>query len=112
MRTLKQIQLRMGLCLLSALLISAFANAGTNKGTTIKIESMQFSPASFHVKKGEKVIYINNDLVPHTVTADDKSFDSKTIEAGKSWTFRADKVGVHPFKCSFHPTMTGTISVD
>lgn len=106
---LQNICLSIIFCATSVLSTCALA---AQKGAIIKIENMQFSPATLHVKKGEKITCINNDLVPHTVTADDKSFDSKTIEAGKSWSFRANKTGIHPFKCSFHPMMTGSISVD
>jgi plastocyanin len=79
---------------------------------TVIIEDMKFSPPEIHVAQGESVTWMNKDLVPHTVTADDKSFDSQMIAPGKSWTWRAKKSGKLPFKCSFHPTMFGTLIVD
>ncbi len=51
----------------------------------------------------------NDDAAPHTVTADDGSFDVRVapnataqIEVG---------AGSHPFRCTIHPTMTGTLEV-
>ena len=93
--------------LLAALLLPVLACAATHE---VKIEGMQFSPASLTVKKGDKVVWRNADLVPHTATATG-SFDSKTIAAGKSWTYVAGKAGTHAYVCTLHPTMKGTLVV-
>ena len=93
--------------LLLALLLPALACAATHE---VKIEGMQFTPASLTVKKGDKVVWRNADLVPHTATAAG-SFDSKTIAAGKSWSYTARKAGKHAYVCSLHPTMKGTLVV-
>lgn len=78
---------------------------------TVVIENMKFSPAELEVKKGETVIWVNKDLVPHTATADDGSFDSKMIGPGKSWKYQPKKAGTYSYKCTFHPTMLGSITV-
>jgi len=78
----------------------------------ISIGNMSFSVSTLTVKKGESVKWINNDLVPHTVTALDKSFDSQTIAPGKTWTYRTKKTGQFPYKCEFHPSMKASLSVE
>lgn len=53
----------------------------------------------------------NQDEADHTVTADDKSFDSSQLSQGKSFSFTFTKEGTFTYKCSNHPTMQGKIIV-
>ena len=39
------------------------------------------------MKVGDTIEWKNADIVPHTVTAVDKSFDSAAISPGHSWKF-------------------------
>ena len=78
---------------------------------TVTIENLQFSPAELTVRRGDRIVWVNKDLFPHTATAKDKTFDSGSIDASGSWVLNADKVGDHPYGCSFHPTMNGQIHV-
>jgi plastocyanin len=94
--------------LAAALLLPVLAFAATHE---VKIEGMQFTPATLTVKKGDKVVWRNADLVPHTATATG-SFDSKTVAPGKSWTYVAGKAGSFGYVCSLHPTMKGTLVVE
>lgn len=84
--------------------------AGTG-GTTINIKSFTYGPATLQVKSGQKVTVTNEDGAVHTVTADDKSFDSGDLEKGKSFTFTAGKPGTYNYICSIHQYMKGTIKV-
>jgi len=72
---------------------------------------MQFTPATLTVSKGERVVWVNKDLFPHTATADDKTFDSKEIAANASWTYVAAKAGEYPYGCTLHPTMKSKLIV-
>src|SRR4051812_5577480 len=77
---------------------------------TVVIEGMQFKPAALTVRRGDRVVWRNRDLVPHTATAA-QAFDSRTIEAGGSWTYTARKTGTLAYGCTFHPGMKGTLTV-
>jgi plastocyanin len=101
-----------GLALLCSIGHSAMAKAPGPAAHTVVIEGMQFSPATLTVKVGDKVTWINRDLFPHTVTAEQRRFDSHAIAAGGSWTFTPRKVGVTSYGCTFHPTMRGTLRVE
>jgi plastocyanin len=81
------------------------------KPIIVNIEAMQFNPQKLTVSVNQTVKWINNDLVPHTVTAADNSFDSKTIESGKTWVHRFRKAGSYPYRCQFHPAMLATVEV-
>ena len=48
---------------------------------------------------------------PHTVTADDGSFDTGKIDPGASATITVDTAGTFAYHCNFHPSMKATITV-
>jgi plastocyanin len=78
---------------------------------SVTIENMQFSPAALSVHRGDRIVWANKDLFPHTVTASNKAFDSGSIAAGGSWTYVANKAGEFSYGCTFHPTMKGSLKV-
>ena len=78
---------------------------------TITIENVQYNPAHVTVHRGDRIVWVNKDLFPHTVTATDKAFDSGSIDVSRSWTWVANKPGTFSYACTFHPTMQGSIEV-
>jgi plastocyanin len=96
--------------LLAALLVVSSAGAA-EKDRTVKIVTMQFSPAELVVRRGSRIVWVNDDLFPHTVTAVDKAFDSGSIAAGASWAYVASQPGTHIYVCGLHPTMKGRLIV-
>ena len=85
--------------------------AAKTAGTTVEMTNTTFQPQSIDVKVGDTVTFVNKDEIAHTATAGDGSFDSKTMEAGASFTFKPTKAGKIAYVCNFHPGMTGTINV-
>jgi plastocyanin len=90
--------------------ISAVAEA---KVWEVMIENMQFSPATLSVQAGDKVVWVNKDIVPHTATdaSKKKAFNSKSISSGKKFSTRIKRPGSYNYSCMFHPTMKGHIEV-
>jgi plastocyanin len=79
---------------------------------TIVIKNFSFVPASLTVAPGAKITVINEDQAPHTVTANDKSFDTGVITGGQRGEFTApSKPGSYPYLCTIHQYMTGTLIV-
>ena len=78
---------------------------------TVVIENMQYNPPELRVHRGERIVWVNKDLFPHTVTAAAHAFDSGSIAAGASWTYVAGKAGEYAYGCTFHPTMKGILKV-
>ena len=76
----------------------------------VKIEGMQFQPASLTVHRGDTVTWTNADLVPHTVTAKGQ-FDSGNIAPGKSYSRRMEQPGEFDYVCNYHPGMHGKLVV-
>lgn len=79
---------------------------------TINITNMSFSPGDFTVKAGTTVTWVNNDGVPHTVTADDNTFDSGSIAGGEKYTHTFGTAGTITYHCNFHGGMTGKVTVN
>jgi plastocyanin len=78
----------------------------------VTIETVKYSPVAVEVKTGETVVWINNDLTPHTVTSQTGGeFNSGSIEPGTSWSHKFDQAGTFPYYCTFHTEMKGTITV-
>jgi len=53
---------------------------------------------------------VNKDPFPHTATAD-RTFDSKSIAAGHSWSYVASKSGEFAYVCALHPGVKATLIV-
>ena len=86
------------------------AAAAAGASHTVTIENMQFNPAQLTVHRGDRIVWVNKDLFPHTATAD-KVFDSGSIAADASWSYVANQSGEYAYHCTFHPTMKGRITV-
>lgn len=93
--------------LAGALVLPGAAAAETH---VIAIEGMQFQPATVAVKRGDKVVWRNKDIVPHTATAAGK-FDSRDIAVSRSWSWTAKEPGRYDYVCTYHPTMKGALVV-
>ena len=78
---------------------------------TVVIEGLQYNPRELTVHRGDRIRWVNKDLFPHTVTADGKLFDSRSIAVNGSWSYVAAKRGEYAYSCTFHPTMKGAIKV-
>jgi len=100
--------LRIALAALPWLAGPAPAAAATR---TIEIDAMAFAPPSVTVRRGDTVVWVNRDLVPHTATAG-KVFDSGAIAPGRSWTTIAKTPGRHDYVCTLHPTMRASLLVE
>ena len=81
------------------------------KTHTVTIEGMRFQPERLTVVRGDSIVWINKDLVPHTATSEAGRFDSQTIPTTKSWKFTARTKGRFTYICSFHPTMKAMLNV-
>ena len=70
-----------------------------------------FDPPDATVKPGSTITWTNNGARPHTVTADDGSFDSGRLNPGDSYTVAFDGQGTVTYHCAIHPEMRGSVTV-
>jgi plastocyanin len=71
----------------------------------------QFVPARVEVTAGTVVEWTNQGARDHTVTSDDRSWDSGSIAPGSSWRHRFDRPGTYAIHCEPHPSMRGVVVV-
>ena len=102
--------LRAALLAVSLAVFPAAALAA-GKTHTVQIEGLKFNPERLEVAAGDTVVWINKDVVPHTVTSGQAKVESGEIAPGKSWRFVAKKKGEMPYICRIHPTMKGVLVV-
>ena len=89
--------------------IEATDGASTKAVTIVTIENMKFNPATITLKKGEKVTFINKDIVAHNATETKNSWASPMLANGQSWTFAPKKTS--NYYCTVHVVMKGKIIV-
>ena len=77
----------------------------------VVIRNLTFQPAVLTVAQGDTVVWRNTDVLAHTATAVDTTWDSKTIAANGEWQWVARMPGRHAYYCVFHPNMQGVIEV-
>ena len=78
---------------------------------TIEIKDMKFIPETLDVHKGDKVIWVNHDIVEHDVTElTKKEWASSKLSKDASWSLVVTKS--ESYYCNLHVVMRGTILVD
>ncbi|WP_175585706.1 cupredoxin domain-containing protein [Caballeronia cordobensis] len=77
----------------------------------VVIEQMRFEPPALTIARGDRVVWVNKDLFPHTATADKKAFDSRGIAPDASWSYVAHDAGRYTYSCTLHPTMHAVLNV-
>lgn len=70
-----------------------------------------YEPADVTVPAGTTVVWFNKGKEEHSVTADDKSFDSGLKKAGTTFSRAFPRPGKYTYYCSPHPWMKGTVQV-
>jgi plastocyanin len=78
----------------------------------VEIRGMAFHPGALEVRRGDTVVWINRDLVPHTATSPRKAgWNTGPLLQGKSGHYVARRVGEDPYFCQLHPVMLGKLIV-
>lgn len=85
------------------------ATTHTHRAHVIVIDRMQYGPTPTDVRAGDIVEWVNHDILEHSATARDGSFDID-LPPGASGRITAS-AGALAFFCRFHPGMTGTLVV-
>ena len=76
----------------------------------IEIKNFAFVPANVKVAKGDKVIWVNRDIIAHNIVNREKdNVLSKTLEKGDMFTFIVQNE--MNYACGFHPSMLGSLQL-
>jgi plastocyanin len=76
----------------------------------VEIRGMAFHPEVLQLQRGDTVVWINRDIVPHTATATKASgWDTGPLSQGQSGLYAVRHQGADPYYCRLHPTMQGKL---
>ena len=87
------------------------AAQATARRHIVEIRNLEFFPRELSVEPGDTVVWINRDLVPHTVTADDATWDSEYLGAGEEWQIVVTPGMSGDYVCLYHPKMTARLHI-
>lgn len=101
--------------LLLALALLAFlgapAAATLDAVHSVALKNSRFNPNLLFIKAGDTVVWTNQDMILHTVTAYEGSFDSGNLPPGATFTWTSTSPGVVPYHCNFHGLMVAVLVV-
>ena len=95
----------------TVLMVVAAGCSSSSGPPTVAIKGFAFHPGHLVVHAGQTLTVANQDTVLHGFTANDKTFEIPSITAGSSATVSVPKVGVYPYHCPIHVSMTGVLEV-
>ncbi len=86
---------------------------GGGTPVAVSIAGFAFAPQDLSIDVGQMVRWTNADAATHTATSTGgpTSFDSGTLSTAATFDFTFDLAGAYAYRCSFHASMTGTITV-
>ena len=94
-------------------------NPGSNTGgtgptatTSVTMSGLQFKPSAILVSKGATVTWTNQDNLAHNVTFSDNTITSITdFSSGSKSSVMPQTAGTFSYRCTIHPGMNGTVTV-
>ena len=76
----------------------------------VDIEKLVFNPKTVTAEVGDTIEWTNHDIVAHTATADDKSWEV-VLAARATGSYVIQSAGDISYFCRFHPNMRAMIKV-
>lgn len=76
-----------------------------------------YMPLNLEISKNTKVIWVNDDSVPHNIQSQDELgnvtdlFNSPPLNTGDRFEYTFEESGVYNYYCSFHPWRVGVVTV-
>ncbi len=92
---------------------SALAVAGAAPAATIsvKITKSGFNPNAVTINFGDTVAWHNSDSANHQLVADDGTFASPILRAGKDYSFTFKRAGTFRYHDALKPSLGGRVTV-
>jgi plastocyanin len=93
-----------------ALLLGSMPATAAPHSYTVVLDKLKFGPVPAQLHKGDTIVWVNRDMLRHTATAADHSFDVDLMP-GKAGKTVLGKTGAIAFVCRYHPGMRGVLQV-
>lgn len=87
------------------------APALVNGEQPVAISNFSFQPQDVTIPVGATIVWTNQDTAPHSIAADDGSFNSENLTMNSIHRRVFTTAGSFPYHCGVHPNMHGTIIV-
>jgi plastocyanin len=99
--------------ILAAVALGMLDSPASPAGTTqsILMKGIAFEPKQVTVHVGDTLEWANQDIVAHTATAKDRSWDVN-VPTGRNGRMVMKAPGRFDYICRYHPNMTGEINVE
>ena len=78
----------------------------------VEIKDSQFTPLDLKVKSGDTIIWVNLDIVPHTATAKDGTWDTGLIATNERKSIVVVAEMNPDYYCRFHPVMIAKLEIN
>jgi plastocyanin len=86
----------------------AFAASGEAR---VGIDNFTFDPGTIMVSVGTKVVWENDDDIPHSIVETTGRFHSAALDTEDKFSFTFNQAGTFDYFCGLHPRMIGKIVV-
>jgi plastocyanin len=91
--------------------------SGVGDAPVVEARNIAFPPETLTVEAGARVVFVNEDVVRHTVTAGepgeaDGTFDEDLSGQGDVVEIDFDEAGTFVYHCDLHRNMTGEVVVE
>ncbi len=96
---------------LLALAGAPFARRAKAESVVVEMRRLGFAPMEIEIAVGGTVTFVNLDLVPHTATASDRSFDTGILRKDERKDISFPASGEFAYVCKFHRHMIGRVLV-
>ncbi len=77
----------------------------------VRIKSFAFQPSRLRVRVGDVIRWTNEDLAPHTATANEFGWDTGELARGDTGEVIVTADMEREYFCVFHPHMKGRIKI-
>lgn len=83
-----------------------------NDIVSVGIKDIKFVPEEIEAKVGQKIVWTNNESIPHNVTATENAdFASDTLQKDDTFEYTPEKTGTIKYVCTIHAGQNGQITV-
>ena len=98
------------LTILLTSLMTTFVDAGGQTQHLVTITGFKFVPAVINVERGDTIVWVNHDIVPHSIVVrSSKEAVSPVLESGDTFTYVVGS-GL-TYACGLHPSMKGKLAI-
>lgn len=89
------------------------AHPDAKQPVIVNIDAFQYQPDIIKIQRGQSIIFMNRDDVPHTVTPGKNArfISSGLIKGGEQHEVKFESTGIQDYSCDFHPSMQGQVQV-